>query len=243
MTPNESPSTAANEDTPAFKRIKTHVLKHIQGGHWKEGEAIPSEQALAAEFGVSRMTANRALRELTHDQILVRVQGSGTYVAQQKYQSTLVVIQNIAEEIRARGHSHHSELHRLERAKATAPLALEFEWPAARSLFHSVVVHFENELPIQVEDRFVNPALAPDYMKLDFTATTANEYLMRVAPLLGVRYAIEACMPPADIAAMLHIDMAQPCLVLRRKTLSGGQVASVVTLWHAANRYQFTGGF
>lgn len=42
---------------------------------------------------------------------------------------------------------------------------------------------------------------------------------------------------------MLHIDEAQPCLVLRRKTLSRGQVASIATLWHPASRYQFTGGF
>jgi GntR family histidine utilization transcriptional repressor len=66
---------------------------------------------------------------------------------------------------------------------------------------------------------------------------------MRVAPLSGVRYCIEARMPTAEIATMLHIDPGQPCLVLHRKTLSRGQVASVAMLWHPANRYQFTGGF
>lgn len=235
--------TSAEVAAPAFQRIKAHVLSQIQGGHWKAGEAIPSEQALATEFGVSRMTANRALRELTDDQILVRVQGSGTFVAQQKYQSTLVVIHGIAEEILSRGHTHSSELHLLERVKASSSLAVEFELAAARPLFRSVVVHLENGVPIQVEDRYVNPALAPDYMKLDFSKTTANEYLMRVAPLYGVHYRIEACMPTPDIAVMLHIDEHQPCLVLRRKTLSRRQVASVATLWHPANRYQFTGGF
>lgn len=229
--------------TPAFKRIKAHVLAQIHGGHWKEGDAIPSEQALATEFGVSRMTANRALRELTDDQILVRVQGSGTFVAQQKYQSTLVVIHGIAEEIHSRGHAHRSELHLLERVKASNALAVEFELGVGRELFRSVVLHFEDETPIQIEDRYVNPALAPDYLQLDFSKTTANEYLMRVAPLYGVRYQIEARMPSSDIATKLHIDEHQPCLVLQRKTLSRRQVASFATLWHAANRFQFTGGF
>ena len=237
------PPPAEGDERPAFKRIKAHVLSQIQAGIWKEGDAIPSEQALAREFGVARMTANRALRELSDDRILVRVQGSGTFVAQQKFQSTLVEIHSIAEEVQARGHTHRSELQRLERSKATDALAVEFELGAGKALFHSVVVHFENELPIQVEDRFVNPALAADYMQLDFSRTTANEYLMRVAPLSGVRYCIEAQMPTPDIAAMLHIDTGQPCLVLRRKTLSCGQVASVAMLWHPANRYQFTGGF
>src|SRR5574341_1753753 len=231
--------TTNNE--PAFKRIKSHILERIQAGHWKEGDTIPSEQALAAEFGVSRMTANRALRELTDEQVLVRVQGSGTFVAQQKYQSTLVEIHSIAEEIAARGHQHHSELQRLERIRANDSLAAQFELAAGSPLFRSVVVHFENELPIQVEDRCVNPTLAPEYMQLDFSRTTANEYLTRVAPLQGVRYRIEALMPTPEIAAMLHIGEQQPCLVLTRKTLSRGQVASLATLWHPANRYQFAG--
>lgn len=242
MTKNLPPAHAV-QDEPAFKRIKSHVLRQIQGGQWREGGAIPTEQALAAEFGVSRMTANRALRELTDDQILVRVQGSGTFVAQQKFQSTLVVIHSIAEEILARGHRHRSELQLLQRVKASDSLAAQFELSAGKALFHSVTVHFEDDLPIQVEDRHVNPALAPDYMQLDFSKTTANEYLMRVAPLYGVRYSVEARLPPLDIAGLLQIDEDQPCLVLRRKTLSRGQVASIATLWHPASRYQFTGGF
>jgi hypothetical protein len=50
-------------------------------------------------------------------------------------------------------------------------------------------------------------------------------------------------MPSAEIAVLLQIEDKQPCLVLRRKTLSRGQVASVASLWHPASRYQFTGGF
>ena len=243
----ENPASAQTPERagvqPAFKRIKAHVLGQIQAGHWKEGDAIPSEQVLANEFGVARMTANRALRELSDDRILLRVQGSGTYVAQQRFQSTLLEIHSIAEEIHARGHAHRSELQRLERVTADEVAAADFELAAGQPLFRSVVLHFEDALPIQVEDRAVNPALAPDYMQLDFSRTTANEYLMRVAPLAGVRYCIEARLPPPEIAAMLQIEESQPSLVLCRKTLSRGQVASVATLWHPADRYQFTGGF
>ncbi|WP_119156502.1 histidine utilization repressor [Caldimonas tepidiphila] len=234
----------AREARPAaYRRIKEHILARIRAGNWKEGDAIPSEQALAAEFGVSRMTANRALRELSDEQVLVRVQGSGTFVAPPKSASTLLEIRSIAEEIAARGHRHRAELQRLERVRAGGALAAQFGLAAGAPLFHSVVVHYENELPIQVEDRHVNPALAPDYLGLDFGRTTANEHLMRVAPLEGVHFRIEARLPPPEVAAMLHIDARQPCLVLSRRTRSRGQVASVATLWHPADRYQFTGGF
>jgi GntR family histidine utilization transcriptional repressor len=69
---------------PAYQRVKRYVLDRIQNGQWKEGDAIPGEEALAREFGVSHMTVNRAIRELSDEQIVERVQGSGTYVAQQK---------------------------------------------------------------------------------------------------------------------------------------------------------------
>lgn len=228
---------------PAYQRVKQHVLERIQNGQWKEGDAIPGEEALAREFGVSRMTVNRAIRELSDEQIVERVQGSGTYVAQQKYQSTLVAIRNIAEEIAARGHQHRSELHKLERVKAGEALGRAFGVKSEATLFHSVVVHFENGQPIQVEDRHVNPEVAPDYLAQDFTSQTPNAYLMRVAPLQGVSFAIEACLPPAGIGEMLAMPANEPCLVLRRQTRSMGRVASVAAMWHPASRYQFTGSF
>lgn len=233
----------AAETTPIFQRIKDHLLEQIAAGVWKEGDVIPSEQALVKQFGVSRMTVNRAVRELTAEQVLTRRQGSGTYVAQQKYQATLLEIKSIADEVRARGHAHRSSLQLLEQSKAGDLLAKQFELPPASILFHSVIIHFENGVPIQVEDRWVNPACAPLYMSQDFAAITPNEYLMAAAPLQGATYSIEALSPPRDIADMLAIDTRQPCLVLKRQTRSAGQVASIATMWHPGHRYQFAGSF
>ncbi|MGZ8289647.1 MAG: histidine utilization repressor [Telluria sp.] len=231
----------AQDSTPIFQRIKDYLLGEIASGRWKEGDVVPSEQALVRQFGVSRMTVNRAVRELTAEQVLTRRQGSGTFVAAQKYQATLVEIRNIADEIRARGHAHRSQLHVLERAKAAEPLSLQFDLPPGQQLFHSVIVHFENDVPIQVEDRWVNPACAPDYLEQDFASTTPNQYLMAAAPLQGATYSIEALPAPRAIADMLAVDPRTCCLVLKRQTRGLGQVASVVTMWHAGHLYQFAG--
>lgn len=241
--PTSLPAATGDDRTPAYLRVKRHVLAQIQSGTWQEGEAIPGEETLARTFGVSRMTVNRAIRELSDEQIVERVQGSGTYVAQQKYQATLVEIRNIAEEIAARGHVHRSELHKLERTKAGEVLGRQFGIKPELPLFHSVVVHFEDGEAIQVEDRYVNPKVAPDYLQMDFSSQTPNAYLMRVAPLQGVRFVIEACLPTREVAEMLDMVPDEPCLVLRRQTQSQGQVASVAAMWHPAARYRFTGSF
>ena len=231
----------AQDSTPIFQRIKDYLTGEIAAGRWKEGDVVPSEQALVRQFGVSRMTVNRAVRELTAEQVLTRRQGSGTYVAPQKYQATLVEIRSIADEIRARGHRHRSTLELLENSRASELLAMQFDLAPGAPLFHSVIVHFENDVPIQVEDRWVNPACAPDYMAQDFSAMTPNEHLMQAAPLQNATYSIEALPAPREIADMLAIEPPQCCLVLKRRTRAFGVIASVVTMWHPGQLYQFAG--
>ncbi len=229
--------------TPIFQQIKDYLVGQISAGRWKEGDVIPSEQALVKQFGVSRMTVNRAVRELTAEQVLTRRQGSGTFVAPQKVQATLVEIRSIADEVRARGHQHSSTVQLLESSRASDTLAAQFGLPPGATLFHSIIVHCENAVPIQVEDRWVNPALAPDYLEQDFGRITPNEYLVAAAPLAGASYSIEALLPPRAVADMLAIAPRQCCLVLKRQTSSGGRVASVATMWHPGDRYQYAGSF
>jgi GntR family histidine utilization transcriptional repressor len=217
---------------PAYQAIKDYLVGQIRSGVWKEGDLVPSENDLVRTFGVARMTVNRALRDLSADQVLVRVQGAGTYVGPPVYQSTLVEIRSIADEIRDRGHRHSA---------VVLVLTKEPEGPGAG--FRSVLVHQEDGVPIQVEDRWVNPALAPGYLNQDFTLTTPNEYLVRVAPLERVEYRIEARLPPDQIRQALTMDEGEPCLLLHRRTFSKGQAASVVDLWHPGNRFRFTGYF
>ena len=75
----------AGQGTPAFsplyRQIKGLLLQSLQGGEWKPGEAIPSEIDLAARFRVSQGTVRKAIDELAADNLLVRRQGKGTFVA------------------------------------------------------------------------------------------------------------------------------------------------------------------
>ena len=86
---------------PAYQRIKSAILDNIHSGKWQAGEAISTEMALAKEFGVSRMTVNRALKELSQERVLERRQGSGTFVAQQQFNHTFVEVRNIAQDLKS----------------------------------------------------------------------------------------------------------------------------------------------
>ncbi|POR49164.1 GntR family transcriptional regulator (histidine utilization repressor-like) [Paraburkholderia eburnea] len=230
-------------NAPAYQGIKDFILARIHAGEWGEGDQVPSENELAREFKVARMTVNRALRELTAEQVLTRVQGAGTFVAQPKYESTLVAIRSISDEILARGHAYRAAVLEIGAIDADDALADEMGLRTGAALFHSRVLHFENDEPVQLEERWVNPALAPDYTQQDFTYITPNQYLVRVAPLQRVEYRIEALAPGDDTRTHLAMKPSEPCLVLHRRTWSRQAVASVANLWHPGSRYRFTGHF
>ncbi|WP_246795448.1 histidine utilization repressor [Burkholderia perseverans] len=229
--------------TPAYQEIKDFILGRIHAGEWAEGDQVPSENELARDFKVARMTVNRALRELTAEQVLTRVQGAGTFVARTKYESTLVAIRSISDEITGRGHRHDAKVLDLAAIEADDALAGEMQLAAGARVFRSTMLHYENDEPVQLEERWVNPAVAARYIEQDFTAVTPNQYLMRVAPLQRVEYRIEAALPDRAMRERLAMGDAEPCLVLHRRTWSQGVVASIANLWHPSGRYRFTGHF
>ena len=96
----------AKSDLPAYEQVKAFIKQHIGSGEWRPGDPVPSEAALMQQFGISRMTVNRALRELAGEGLVTRVQGSGTRVAQLHRISSKLTIRDIHEEVAERGHVH-----------------------------------------------------------------------------------------------------------------------------------------
>jgi len=231
------------EEAPAYEQVKTWVRQHIASGEWRPGDSVPSEAALMEQFAISRMTANRALRELAAEGLVTRVQGSGTRVAELHRISSRLVIRDIHEEVAERGHVHSARVLVAAEEKADAALADAFGLRKGARLFHTVLVHAENGVAIQFEDRWVNPAAAPDYLRTDFTQVSPTLHLLEHAPLTEASYCIEACLPTAQEAKELGIKRGEPCLSMKRRTVSGGNVASIARLLYPGSRYSIAGEF
>ncbi|MBV8501431.1 MAG: histidine utilization repressor [Paucibacter sp.] len=228
---------------PQYLKVKSHLREGITAGRWSPGDRLPSEAELVSEFGLSRMTVNRALRELEQEGLVERVQGVGSFAAQLHRISSTLTVRDVHEEIVARGHRHEARLHTLGKIRADAAQAALFDLKAGAPLFHSVIVHLENGRPIQCEDRLVNPACSPDYLKLDFAQMTPTQHLLEVAPLSEARYTIESMLPSVQEAALLDIARRDPCLVVRRVTYSRGRTVTAVKLTHPGSVYTLEGSF
>lgn len=227
-----------NDSAPLYAGVKQMILDRIHSGEWPPKHRIPSENELVVELGVSKMTANRALRELASEGELVRIQGVGSFVAERKGYSALFEVRNIAEEIAERGHAHQATVVVLGQEAASPEIADALELEIGAPVFHSLIVHSENDVPVQIEDRFVNPAAAPDYLEQDFTTLTPNAYLTMAAPLSGSEHVVEAAMPQPWECKLLTILKTEPCLTIRRRTWSARQVVSLARLVYPGHRYR-----
>ncbi|BDR06808.1 histidine utilization repressor [Comamonas thiooxydans] len=234
---------AAQMPLALYQQVKDHVLRKISDGSLAAGARVPSEQELVNEFGVARMTVNRALRELAEQGVIVRVAGVGSFVAEEKPQSTLLRIANIGEEITQRGHDHRFELLDMRRESASPEVAAALDLAVGASVFHLHGVHFENELPVQIEDRYVNPRLVPDFMDQDFSAVQPSVYLVRNVQYDQIEHVVDAILPTAEQARLLQMATDQPCLMLTRRTWLRGVPITWVHCVHPGMRYRLGSRF
>lgn len=231
-------STPKPAAKPHYLRIRDFILDGIKQRTFAPGAKIPPEVELARQFGVSRMTVNKAIRDLAEAGVLLRYAGDGTYVAERKAESPLLDVNNIAEEIALRGHAYRAQVLFARAEPASEEVALRLGIAAGATVFHSLIVHHEDDSPIQIEDRYVNPQWAPDYLAQAFEQETPNAYLMRTCPLTDVEHTVEAVLPGADEQQLLALALPEPCLRVLRRTWSGKHLVSFARLLHPGSKYK-----
>ena len=222
-------------------RIKEHIRRKIDTGVWETGDRIPSESMISREFGVSRMTVNRALKELEVERRITRVQGVGSFVAKVMPQAPLFEIQSIRTEIESRGEVHTCRVLALEARAADDRNARRMQVPAGSEIYYLQALHLSGGRPLQLEHRYVRPRMAPEFLDQDFTRETASDYLMRVVHFAELEHTVSAIPAGGEVGALLDIDPAAPCLQLNRKTMVGDTVITDVDLIHPGTSFSLLG--
>lgn len=228
---------------PRYMQLKELIIGRISAGELRPRDRVPSENELSDATGVSRMTANRALRELNDEGYVERVAGRGTFVAEFKAVSHVLEVQNIADEIERRGHRHRARVLLQEKVAAGPATAKQLQIDVGADVFHLVLIHHENALPIQVEHRFVLSDFAPDCLARDFVAVTPSAYLSAISPLQEAEQVVRAEMPDDDIRQNLGMSDEEPCLVISRRTWAHGRPVSFARLYHPGSRFELSGHY
>ena len=230
-------------DKPRYQQVKDLIIGKISRGELHARDRVPSENELVETTGVSRMTVNRALRELTDEGYVERVMGSGTFVAEPKATSHPLEVRNIADEVALRGHRHSARVVSLETRRADSAVAGALDLRPGQAVSHIMLVHYEDGVPIQLELRYVVPGFAPDFLGQDFSKQTPSAYLSGISPLQEAEHVVRAEMPDAVVRS--HLEMAAPeaCLVVERRTWSGDRPVTFGRLYHPGNRFELSGHY
>lgn len=228
---------------PRYRQLKELIIERISTGDLQPQDRVPSENELVGSTGVSRMTANRALRELNDEGYVERVAGVGTFVADFKAVSHVLEVRNIADEIARRGHEHSSSVLISSKAPAEPSASKALHTDEGTSLLHVRIVHLENGIPIQLEDRYVLPDFAPEFLEQDFNTVTPSAYLSSVSPLQEAEHVVRAVMPNAETKTNLDMSDDEPCLVVTRRTWAHGRPVSFARLYHPGSRFELSGHY
>ena len=105
------------------------------------------------------------------------------------------------------------------------------------NVFKLMMVHYQDGIAIQLEHRYVNPSLVPDFLEVDFSATTPADYLISQIRADELEHIVQAILPDEFIAEQLDIPALEPCLKLQRRTWKDGQVVTSVDLIYPSSRY------
>jgi GntR family histidine utilization transcriptional repressor len=152
-------------------------------------------------------------------------------------------VSNIADEIGHRGHAHSSRVLECRETPADENAAEVLGCRVGEPLLHVRLVHFEDGSPIQLEDRYVVPAFAPEFLQQDFTETTPGAYLSSVSPLQEAEHVVRAVAPDAATRRNLAMSDDEPCLVVTRRTWAGGRPVTFARLCHPGSRFELSGHY
>lgn len=233
----------SNESKPRYKQLKELIIARISSGELQPRDRVPSENDLVDATGVSRMTANRALRELNDEGYVERIAGSGTFVADLKVTSHVLEVRNIADEIERRGHHHSAIVLKQSLQHARGEIARSLQIDEGSDVFHILLIHRENDTPIQLEDRYVLADFAANCLQQDFTQLTPSAWLSAISPLQEAEHIVRATMPNKAVRRHLQMNDNEPCLVVIRRTWAHGRPVSFARLHHPGSRYEFTGHY
>ncbi|WP_172297245.1 GntR family transcriptional regulator [Pseudoruegeria sp. HB172150] len=222
-----------NQDVNSWRGVQAELLRRINEREWVPGSLLPTEAELAGEFGCARTTVNRAMRELAEAGLLDRKRRAGTRVALHPTSRVVLDIPIIRQEVEQRGARWHHAL--LEQRTEPAPTSVtsRMDLSAGTKMLHVRSLHFADNHPFLLEDRWLNLAALADAETVDFGKVTSNEWLIQNVPYTTGDISFSAISTDADTASLLEAQEGEAVFVVDRLTWNEREPITSVRLTYA----------
>ena len=227
-------SSVAPAATPAFsplyQQIKGLILQSLQAGEWRPGELIPSEMELATRFKVSQGTVRKAIDELAAENLVMRRQGKGTFVATHAEQHVQYRFLKLHPDLGDQQGEGRAERHILEckRLRASADVARALSLRTGDAVMHVRRVLSFALVPTILEEIWLPGAafkgLTADQMSSYQGPTYAMFELEFGVRMVRADEKIRAVLPQPEQARLLRVSEAMPLLSVERTAFTYNDV-------------------
>jgi GntR family transcriptional regulator len=228
---------SAPANTPIYLRLAADLRDRIVTGEIAIGDALPSERDLCDLMGASRVTVRRAIETLIDEGLIVRRQGSGTYVAP-RIQAPNSYLSSFSQDARARGEKTQTIWMMKTRASASAEEAAILEVAAGAAVIRLGRVRLAGGEPLAIENAIVPALFLPDLEQL---GDSLYETLERggFRPVSGTQR-IRASLATSTEAGLLSMQEGAEILRIERLTrLADGRAVEFTRSAYRGDRYEF----
>lgn len=226
-----------------YQRIIDDIRGKIVSGEWPPGHRIPFEHELSAEYGCSRMTANKAMSELAKSGLVERRRRSGSFVRRPRSQAAILEIHDIRTEVADLGLDYRYELVTRRRRSATPADEEQFGMPAGTPMLYLACRHFAGERPFCLEERAISLKAVPEAAGGPFEEVAPGPWLLSRIPWSAAEHTIRAVAADERVATGLAISRGDACLVVQRRTWSADRPVTGVCLTYAGQTHSLVARF
>ncbi|HDX4050599.1 TPA: GntR family transcriptional regulator [Enterobacter soli] len=227
---------------PMYRQIADALRDKITTGELKPGDALPTESSLQEAFGVSRVTVRQALKRLTEEQIIESIQGSGSYVKEERVNYDIYQLTGFYEKLADRNVDTHSDVKIFEVIKADARMAETLNIKPEDKIWHVKRVRFIKQKPVNLEETWMPLAMFAD-LTWEVMENSKYHYIEQIKKMAIDRSEQELVpvMPSQEAIAALALDPAKPILEkVSRGFLKDGRVFEYSRNVFNTDDYKFT---
>ncbi len=251
-TPAPTPPAAASEGprsglgralkAPLYHQIYLILRHKILDGAYGEGDLLPGEQELAREFGVSRITARRALDELAAEGLAERRQGRGTFARPPAPTPPVrASFEGFLENLLMMGLKTRARIIEFGYVRASPEVARRLACEPGMPVQRAVRVRSVDGRPLSHLTTHVPADIGSSFSRRDLEASPLLALLERAGVAVeGAEQTISAVLADARVAPLLETEIGAPLLSLERVVRDAeGRAVEWLTALYRPDAYQF----
>ncbi|EPV2477163.1 GntR family transcriptional regulator [Enterobacter ludwigii] len=227
---------------PMYRQIADALREKITAGELKPGDALPTESSLQETFSVSRVTVRQALKLLTEEQIIESIQGSGSYVREERVNYDIYQLTGFYEKLADRNVDTHSDVKTFEVIKADVKLAETLNIRPDDKVWHVKRVRFIKQKPVNLEETWMPLTMFVD-LTWEVMENSKYHYIEQIKKMVIDRSEQELVpiVPSQEAIDALALDPAKPILEkVSRGFLKDGRVFEYSRNVFNSDDYKFT---